>query len=544
MPSSAVRRAIVLIATCSSCWIVTDGLAPNRISKAKPLHRGNVQRRASTFKDEPATATKDKENSALVKDEPNELSSFMAMLQEKMGTVNDDRIIFPELESGQVPRMFSSLEYTTSENGRLSAQHAAGSTLGALALVAGTTVGAGVLALPSATVAAGFLPSTVALGVAWFYMTMSGLLIAELSLNRFGETGQPGTGLLSIYEDSLGKTWGRVGSAAYFFLHFAVLTAYISQGGTNLEGFLASVGVSSEIPGQVLFAGVGAVALYTASQPLVQKVNNVLVAGVFATFLGIIAFGAGSTDFGALVDLSNQHPENVVNAFPILFLSMVYQNIVPTVVMQLEGDRKKITTAIIGGTLAPFIMYTAWNAVMLGNVVGIIDPSTLGNMDPISFLQHSKEGGPVLGALVSTFSELALITSLIGFVYGLMDGFTDVLGLPLQGPSFEKYKPALFAAIFVPPLALSIGDTDIFYKALDYGGAFGVSTLFLVLPPFMIWKQRYGEEQKPLTIKPMVPFGKIALGSMWKAAGTLILEQGAEKLGIIEFVREQFMKNS
>jgi tyrosine-specific transport protein len=507
------------------------------------LYRGNTKRHASTFGDDPAVATKDKEDAAPVKDEQNELSSFMVMLQEKMGTVNDDRIIFPELESGQVPRMFSSLEYTSSENGRLSAQHAEGSTLGALALVAGTTIGAGVLALPSATVAAGFLPSTVALGVAWFYMTMSGLLIAELSLNRFGETGQPGIGLLSIYEDSLGKTWGRLGSASYFFLHFAVLTAYISQGGTNLEGFLASVGVSSEIPGQVLFAGVGAVALYTASQTLVQKVNNVLVAGVFATFLGIIAFGAGSTDFGALIDLSNQHPENVVNAFPILFLSMVYQNIVPTVVMQLEGDRKKITTAIIGGTLAPFLMYTAWNAVMLGNVVGI-DPSTLGNMDPISFLQHNTEEAPVLGLLVSTFSELALITSLIGFVYGLLDGFTDVLGLPLQGPSFEKYKPALFAAIFVPPLALSIGDTDIFYKALDYGGAFGVSTLFLVLPPFMIWKLRYGEEQKPLTIKPMVPFGKIALGSMWKAAGTLILEQGAEKLGIIEFVREQFIKIS
>jgi tyrosine-specific transport protein len=33
-----------------------------------------------------------------------------------------------------------------------------------------------------------------------------------------------------------------------------------------------------------------------------------------------------------------------------------------------------------------------------------------------------------------------------------------------------------------------------------------------------------------------VPFGKIALGSMWKAAGTLILEQGAEKLGVFEWV--------
>jgi tyrosine-specific transport protein len=38
-----------------------------------------------------------------------------------------------------------------------------------------------------------------------------------------------------------------------------------------------------------------------------------------------------------------------------------------------------------------------------------------------------------------------------------------------------------------------------------------------------------------------VPFGKLALGSMWKAAGTLIIEQGAEKLGFFEFVQENFL---
>jgi tyrosine-specific transport protein len=38
-----------------------------------------------------------------------------------------------------------------------------------------------------------------------------------------------------------------------------------------------------------------------------------------------------------------------------------------------------------------------------------------------------------------------------------------------------------------------------------------------------------------------VPFGKIPLGSMWKAAGTLIIEQGAEKLGIFDWFQHQFM---
>ena len=56
----------------------------------------------------------------------------------------------------------------------------------------------------------------------------------------------------------------------------------------------------------------------------------------------------------------------------------------------------------------------------------------------------------------------------------------------------------------------------------------------------MIWKSRYGDDDSPLMVKPLVPFGKISLGSLWKAAGTLIIEQGAEKLGIIDFFKDQF----
>jgi len=94
--------------------------------------------------------------------------------------------------------------------------------------VAGTIIGDGVLPLPTATAPVGFLPSSAALIVAWFYMTISGLLIAELSINRMGETGKLGVGLLEIYKTYLGDGLGKVGSGAYFFLHYAIMVAYLS----------------------------------------------------------------------------------------------------------------------------------------------------------------------------------------------------------------------------------------------------------------------------------------------------------------------------
>lgn len=430
-------------------------------------------------------------------------------ISKKIGRVENERIIFPEYENGEVTRVFSSLKYNRDDkennNGKITATHDAGSVFGAASLVAGTMVGAGILALPSATSPVGFIPSTGAMGIGWLYMTMSGLLIAELSINRLGQSGKPGQGMLDLYEDSLGEKFSKIGSTAYFGLHYCLLVAYIAQGGANLNAFLGfdAMGLPAGTP-QAVFATIIGLGLYFAKPAAIEVANNVFVSILAVVFLGIIGLGAGTADFQALVAPVNQHPENVVDALPIIFLSLVFHNVVPTVVNQLEGDRSKITKAIVYGTSVPTLMFVAWNAVVLGNVG--MDVGAAGAVDPVALLQaagSSGGSGAILGNLVTTFSSLALVTSLIGFVYGLIDGWTDVFNLPTEGPTYEKWKAPLFGLVFLPPLALSLTDPDIFFTALDYGGAFGVSTLFLILPPIMVWKQRYGDDEQNLLTKPM-----------------------------------------
>ncbi len=470
--------------------------------------------------------------------------SLKDKIMEKIGSIDESRMSFPEYSNGDVNRLYSNLKYEklNGSDKSLTASHDEGSTLAATALIAGTTIGAGILALPTATAPVGFLPSTVGLLIAAGYMVVSGLLIAELAINRTGQTGKPGVGLLELYRNSLGEKYAFVGSGAYLFLHFAIMVAYISQGGANLETAMQSAGLESlsSIPGigQIAFTSIIGAFLYFAQKSVVEATNNTLVLGVVVSFLSIIGIGFGTADFGALIATETQHPEKLADAFPILFLSLVYQNVVPTVVTQLEGNRNKITIAIIGGVAIPLLMFLAWNAVIIGNILAIPNID-LTNVDPVGLLQSEGVGGEGLSTLVSVFSELAVVTSLIGFVYGIIDAFTDLANLPTSGPDYDKWKPLLFIGALLPPMMLALGNPDIFYSALDYGGAFGVSTLFLVLPPLMAWKERYGEEAKPLTVRPMVPFGKIPLGSCWKAAGTLIIEQGADKLGIIDFLAQK-----
>mmetsp|Transcript_20848 Transcript_20848/g.47315 ORF Transcript_20848/g.47315 Transcript_20848/m.47315 type:complete len:493 (+) Transcript_20848:1308-2786(+) len=439
-----------------------------------------------------------------------------------------------------------------------SAIHAPGSTFAAAALISGTTIGAGVLALPAVAAPAGFLPSSGALILAWAYMAVGGVLLAELSINALGETGRTGLGILELQRRYLGKAGGIAGGFAYFFLHYAVIVAYLSQGGSNLACAIRDVsGLDLDALGrglpQIFFSASVGSAIYFGSKRAVEALNNVMVGGVILSFLGLVAIGLSTADLGALINPEFQHPENVVNALPIIFVSLVFGNIVPTVVTQLEGDRKKITTAIVGGSAVPLVMLLAWNAVIIGNLAhvpefyevlstGTAFTDAGKQIDPIGLLQSEGHGGVLLKDLVATFSEFAIVTSLIGLVYGMRDAFTDVLKISTEGKEFNKWKPAIFAGVLIPPLVVaSAGYEHIFIDALDLGGAFGVSTLFLVLPPLMVWKSRYEDPDRSLTTLPMVPGGKLTLGALWKAAGTLIIEQGADKLGIIDWVKEEIM---
>lgn len=60
---------------------------------------------------------------------------------------------------------------------------AAGSVLGAVALILGSTIGAGILALPAVAAPAGFGPSTAVLVGCWLLLSLDALLIAEVNLS-------------------------------------------------------------------------------------------------------------------------------------------------------------------------------------------------------------------------------------------------------------------------------------------------------------------------------------------------------------------------
>ena len=419
-----------------------------------------------------------------------------------------------KLDSQEETRLFSNLVL---DGGRLT--HQPGSILGSTALVAGTTVGAGILALPAVTLPSGVIPSTVLLIAVWLYALVSGLLIAEVSLSAMRSLGRESLGLLPMIESTLGLAGARIAGGAYLFLHYALLVAYIAQGGEILVSASEQLFDVQNVPAWVgttsftlVFGGI----MYFGRERLVEKLNSAFVAIVIASFLGLLLFGFGQVKGSGLLF---QNWSALPNAVPVMLVALFYHNVIPVVALQLEGDARLIRSSIFVGSAIPLIMFLAWNAVVLGSVSpalvqGISNGRTV--FDPLQILRDNGTG-EWLGVLVSVFSEFAIVTSFIGFVYGLLDLFKSISFVAPNELSLRK----AYSLILFPPMSMSALNPSIFFTALDYAGTFSISVLGGIIPALMSWKQRQSNSEH----QPLVGGGKVTLIVMIGVASAVIVKQ-------------------
>lgn len=435
-------------------------------------------------------------------------------------TVLSETLVQPAGETGT--RLYSTLDLDALEaSGELVYKEP--SLLGAVILVAGTTVGAGILALPAVTQPVGFVPSSAALVWAWIYMATTGLLIAEVALGDMASSGKVATSLQSMASKTIGEAGAALSSLSFIIVHFGLLVAYLSRGGELLAAILPA-GLASGVPPPVLFAAAfGGLIFVSKGTDALERANNLFAVVVLLSFTLLVGLALPAADPHRLESVADWSKTGTI--IPTLLLSLVYHNVVPTVCAQLEGDRQKVTTAIVLGSFLPLLMFLVWNGVILAAV-----PPGAGGADPLDTLRSA--GGSALANGVIAFSLSAIITSFIGFVVALTDFFADALG-PSSGESKGLEKVRDFGLTLGPPLAVACYDPSLFFQAIDKAGAFGVSMLFGLLPAWMAWAKRVTESpvlrQEPGFLGgyvrgPLVPGGVVTLLFVGGVALAVVLE--------------------
>ena len=393
-----------------------------------------------------------------------------------------------------------------------------------IALVAGTTIGAGVLALPSVSYEVGFLPSLIGLLVAWLIMCSSSLSIAEVSANLARQDADrfEGKSFLTLIEGVFGQPGYYIASFVYIILHYALLVAYDSGAADVIA---RSTGLP-ENTSVALFAAIMGLVCGFGTEGFVSQINNSFFALALATFAGLLVIGLPAISPSNLVD--TVRPDLLVGALPVMVLAFVHHNIVPTISESLKYDKEKITRTVLVGSGIPLAMFILWNAVVLGigpvnnidNVEQFTDRSSFDSVAILSSVGGAEKGGIVANELAEVFSGAAIITSFIGFFIGLTAFFEDALDQKKDGQGLSVTDLGIVAIVTVPPAVFAITNPSIFVSTLDLAGTYGISVLFLLLPSVMSLVLRNSSEDyesfQPLdgTLEPLLPVASIvcALG--------------------------------
>lgn len=352
-------------------------------------------------------------------------------------------------------------------------------TLTASLLVAGTCIGAGMLALPVTAAPTGLIPSLTLMGIVWLMMTVTGLCLVEVGSWMKKHDAH----IMTMTETILGPRAKGLVWILFLFISYASLIAYTAECGNILAHAVEfAFGLSiSKTTGCFLFAAIFGPFLL-GPRYILGRVNDVLFFLMVAAYVVFIVKGVPAVR-SELVFRENWSVAYM--AIPLLITSFSFQTMVPSLHSFLDDHKKSLQLAVVMGTTIAFFVYALWLFVILGSVplegpLGLAQALDKGVPATrcLTALTHS----PAIPFASSAFALFALITSFFGLGIGLFDFLSD--GLKIQ----KKGKGSLILGLLVilPSLFFAISYERIFIVALDISGGFGDTILNGVIPLLLL----------------------------------------------------------
>ena len=380
--------------------------------------------------------------------------------------------------------------------------------LGSTLIIAGTTIGAGMLALPLASAGIGFSTSLMIMIALWILMSFTALLMVEI--HQYADSNAT---LHTLAKQILGEKGKWIATFAMLFLFYSLCAAYIAGGGAQFTDRMHDM-LGLDLQGHVgtLVFTIIVAAVVTIGTSTVDRVNRVLFTGKIIAMVLVLFFLAPNVTESYLLSMPLQQGL-IVAAIPVIFTSFGFHGSIPAIVNYLDGDTPALRKAIILGSAIPLIIYVFWQLVTLGVVsqTELVDNSGLSAL--ISTLavkvHHSN-----LSNVIGIFADLALLTSFLGVSLGLFEFLGDILR---KNSNATMNRPVAAAITFVPPLAFALFYPQGFIMALGYA-AIALAILAIFLPLFMVVKVR----QQASSAKYQVSGGTPAL-VLTGVAGVLII---------------------
>lgn len=398
------------------------------------------------------------------------------------------------------------------------------STGDGIAIIAGTCIGGGFLALPTVTAPVGILPSTAALIGVWLFLVLTGISYAEACIRianapqaERAEAGDndaaaddddddsddadefldAGTSIVSVTSRTLGKGFSLFCSFAFATQMVAVITASVVKSGDILACLTGLPYVVGCLLSSVF------VGLFTFGSPtrLVEQTNTWLAAGLVVGFV-LLVFSMVATMGGTGLSLAAESVTRIANwrllwplsydswVIPVFLNLLCFGQSVPLVVERLGAQRpNSIRTAIVAGSAVPLIMCITWCALS-ATLVGAASSSDLS--DPVLRMLTQR---PEVAFPVGSIAVGAIGTTLIASYLSMGQFLTDIICETTGACSLRDRDISCACSVALPAL-LACAGSGLYVPLLAFAGGFPTTLLYTVVPPLVLYLLRQNRKKK------------------------------------------------
>lgn len=356
------------------------------------------------------------------------------------------------------------------------------SVLGGTMIIAGTAIGAGMLALPTISAGMWIWWSLALMVLTWLMMLFSSQAILEVNLNY-----KPGASFHTLVRDNLGKFWNLVNGLSVAFVLYILLYAYVSGGGSMVvHTFNAVFGYEPpKILSGLLFALFLSGCVWWSTY-LVDRFSVIMIGGMVITFVFAMSGMLGEIKSAFILDVQNDGSSYGIFVFVALstyLTSFCFHASVPSLVKYFGKDPLSINKCLVYGTLIALFAYIVWIVACDGNIMRSDFKSVIaagGNVSDLIEAASSNLNGSFLLRMLDAFAFLAVATSFLGAGLGLFDYMADLCGF--DDSRLGRTKTMLVT--FAPPIVAGMIYPDGFLLAIGWAGL--AATIWSVIIPALL----------------------------------------------------------
>ncbi|MFW0837717.1 MAG: aromatic amino acid transport family protein [Candidatus Komeilibacteria bacterium] len=358
----------------------------------------------------------------------------------------------------------------------------------AAAILIGTTIGAGILAIPYVIAEAGFLSGLVMVIVVTLVMLVLNLMVGQLAL---------GTKDLHQLPGYARKYLGRTGERLMFVLmvasiYGALLAFVIGEGRVLADLFGGSPMLSS-----LIFLAVGAIILYFGLS-IIRRLELLLTLVIF--FIILLLFW-WSRPFIAWDNLKVFSWQNILLPYGAVFFAGMGFSSIAQMREVLIGREKLLRKAIVVGTFAPAIIYVIFSLL----VVGVSGSAT----SEVATINLGHIIGPQMIIFGNIFAFVTMATTFLALGLALKKAFIQDLR--------RSANVAWLLTCSVPAVALLLG-LNSFANIVSIVGAVagGLQGVLIALTwYYMHQMERNPEYRLPHTVWLLLPVLIVLLAGLF-----------------------------